>query len=271
MRKFLRRFVLAGIFLESACSASPPGPVADLTAAHPTPRETGALASADASQVGPNDPAEATNRKIFAVNMTIDHAVIKPVATAYVEYVPDGVRRSVHNFTTNLDEPKVLVNDMLQGNVTRALNTTGRFVVNSTAGVGGLFDVAGSLGLPHHGADFGQTFGVWGVGPGPAVQLPLFGSSNVRDSLGTVVGFVADPLNYVPGGAITVISGAGAGGGVVDTRANLLDASNSLEKTSLDYYATLRSINAQRRAALVQDGRDGEVSTHPEISVSTRE
>jgi phospholipid-binding lipoprotein MlaA len=209
----------------------------------------------------PNDPAEATNRRIFGFNMAVDRNVTKPVAEAYENHVPDGIRHGVHNFVTNLDEPKVFVNDVLQGNLTRAAATTGRFVLNSTVGLAGIFDVAGSLNLPHHEADFGETFGVWGIGPGPAVQLPLLGSSNARDSVGTVLGFVANPLMQVPGGAITAISAVGAGGGVVDGRAQILDASNALEKNSVDYYATLRSVTAQRRAALVEDGRIGAIKS----------
>jgi phospholipid-binding lipoprotein MlaA len=276
MRKFVQRLIVTGLLLESACSVSPPGDASVVATAPTTTQEAAGPATApvtpsDGPEVNVSDPAERTNRKIFGFNMAVDHAVTKPVATAYVEHVPEMVREGVHNFTTNLGEPKVLVNDVLQGNVTRALYTTGRFVMNSTAGVAGLIDVAGQLGLPHHEADFGQTFGVWGVGTGPAVQLPLFGSSNVRDSVGMVVGFVADPLSYVPGGAMTAISVTGAGGGMVDGRAQLLDASNSLEKTSLDYYATLRSINSQRRAALVQDGRDGAIGSLREIPVSSHD
>ncbi|WP_428488485.1 MlaA family lipoprotein [Rhodopila sp.] len=196
---------------------------------------------------------------MFSANQAVDHNVIKPVATAYKNNVPNRVQHGVHNFVTNLGEPVVLVNDLLQGNVSRAWNTTRRFVVNTTAGGIGIFDVAGGWGLPHHEADFGQTFGVWGIGPGPAVQLPLLGPSNVRDSVGGVLGFVANPLSYVPGGAVSTVTIAGAGGGALDTRSRLLGTTDSLEKNSLDYYATLRSISAQRRAALVQEGRQGKV------------
>lgn len=218
-----------------------------------------------------DDPAEPTNRAVFRANQAVDRNVLKPVATAYRDYVPGGARRGVHNFVSNLSEPKVLVNDILQGNVSRAWNTTQRFVVNSTLGVGGLFNVADRLGLPHHEADFGQTFGVWGGGTGPAVQVPLLGPSNVRDAVGGVLGFVADPLNYIPGGAIGTITAAGAGGGVLDGRSEVLDATNSLEKSSLDYYATLRSVSAQRRAALVQEGCDGRVQGRTRAGVETLE
>lgn len=204
-----------------------------------------------------NDPAEPTNRAIFAGNQWIDRNALQPVARAYQDDVPDGVRRSVHNFVTNLQEPVILVNDVLQANFSRAWVTTQRFVINSTVGGAGLFDVADGWGRPFHDADFGQTFGVWGMGPGPAVQLPLFGPSNVRDSVGKVVGFVANPLTFASGGAATAITAAGGAGGVVDGRAELLSTTDSLEKTSLDYYASLRSMMAQRRAAFVEEGKAG--------------
>lgn len=204
-----------------------------------------------------NDPAEPTNRAIFGANQYVDRNLLKPVATAYKDVVPDQARRSVGNFTSNLSAPKVLLNDMLQGNVSRAWNTTQRFAVNSTLGAAGFFDVASGWGLPKHDADFGQTLGVWGVGTGPSVQVPLLGPSNVRDAMGGVVGIVTSPLSFIPGGTIATITSVGAGAGVLDGRAQILDTTNSLEASSVDYYATLRSISAQRRAALVEEGRAG--------------
>jgi phospholipid-binding lipoprotein MlaA len=200
-----------------------------------------------------NDPAEPTNRAIFAGNQFIDRHVLKPVTNAYLEHVPEGARRSIHNFVTNLGEPAVLVNDVLQGNMGRAWTTTQRFAVNTTVGVAGLFDPATHWGLSHHTADFGQTFGVWGMGPGPSVQLPLLSFSNVRDTAGRIVGFVANPLDYV----VPDATAAGGGLDVVDTRAKLMPLTNQLEETSLDYYAALRSAMAQRRAALVEEGKSG--------------
>jgi phospholipid-binding lipoprotein MlaA len=204
-----------------------------------------------------NDPAEPTNRTIFAGNEFVDRNALQPVARAYEDHVPGGVRKSIHNFVSNLKEPGVLVNDTLQGNFDRAWNTTQRFVINTTVGGAGLFDVASDWHRPHHDADFGQTLGVWGVGTGPSVQLPIFGPSNVRDSIGKVGDFLADPLNFIPGGAISTIQLAGGGAGAVDGRAEMLSTTDSLEKTSVDYYAALRSMQAQRRAALVEEGKAG--------------
>jgi len=213
-----------------------------------------------------NDPLEPTNRAIFAGNLFVDHHVLKPVATAYVDNVPDGARRSVHNFVSNLGEPVVLVNDVLQGNMDRAWQTTARFAVNSTVGGAGFFDPATGWDLRYHDADFGQTLGVWGVGTGPSLQLPLLGFSNVRDTVGRAVGIVANPLGYIPGATMTDISLAGGGLGIVDGRAEVLPTTNSLEKTSLDYYATLRSFTAQKRTVLVKEGKLGEAlpQPHPE-------
>jgi phospholipid-binding lipoprotein MlaA len=206
-----------------------------------------------------NDPAEPTNRVIFAGNQFVDHHVLQPVARGY-EDLPGRVRGSLHNFVSNLGQPAVAVNDLLQANVSRAWNTAQRFAINTTVGGAGLFDVATDWNRPAHKADFGQTLGVWGIGTGPAVQLPLFGPSNVRDSVGQVVGLVTDPANFVPGSAaVTAVKTTSGTIGVVDTRANLLGTTDSLERTSVDDYAALRSAAAQRRAALVADGKTGAV------------
>jgi len=216
-----------------------------------------------------DDPAESVNRTIFEGNQFLDRNLLKPTAQAYLDYVPVPAQHAVHHFVSNLGEPEVLVNDLLQGNVTRASVTTGRFVVDSTVGVGGLFDVASDWGLPNHSADLGQTFGVWGIGPGPSVQLPLFGPSNVRDSVGKVAGLLTSPLGQVSSNTLTDIQLAGTVSGVVDGRAELLPATDSLERTSLDYYAALRSLMAQRRAALVEEGRIGAVESQAPAKPAT--
>lgn len=219
------------------------------------PADPEARAAYDAA----NDPAEPTNRVIFSGNQWVDRNAVQPVARAYEEHLPDRVRKSVRNFTLNLKAPSVLVNDTLQANFSRAWVTTQRFVVNTTVGGAGLFDVATDWDLPHHSADFGQTFGVWGIGPGPSVQLPLLGASNSRDAVGTVVGFFANPLSFAGSDTLDTIQLVGTGAGLVDQRAEVLGMTDELEKTSLDYYVALRSISAQRRAALVEDGKAGEV------------
>jgi phospholipid-binding lipoprotein MlaA len=209
-----------------------------------------------------NDPAEPTNRTIFAGNKFVDVHALQPIARGYEDNVPGRVRKSIHNFVSNLGQPSIAVNDALQGNLSRSWNTIQRFAVNTTVGGVGLFDVATDWKRPGHLADFGQTLGVWGVGPGPSVQLPLFGPSNVRDSIGKAIDLVTNPTNFVPGGAAATISTASGGAGFIDGRAALLSTTDPLEHNSLDYYAASRSVAAQRRAALVAEGKAGDVAVH---------
>jgi phospholipid-binding lipoprotein MlaA len=170
------------------------------------------------------------------------------------------VRKSLHNFVANLGQPSIAVNDALQGNFSRSWNTIQRFAINTTVGGVGLFDVATDWNRPGHSADFGQTFGVWGIGPGPSVQLPIFGPSNVRDSFGKLADLVTNPANLASGGAAAALGAASGGAGFIDGRAELLSTTDPLERNSLDYYAALRSIMAQRRTALVAEGKAGDVS-----------
>lgn len=249
-------------FIRSAALVSP----LVLAACAQTPTDPEARAAYDQA----NDPAEPTNRTIFAANQWVDRNALQPAARAYEDYVPNGVRKSLRNFTLNLKEPSVLVNDTLQANFTRAWTTTQRFAVNTTVGGAGLFDVATDWDLLRHDADFGQTFGVWGMGSGPSVQLPLLGPSNVRDATGMVAGFFANPLGFVPGTTIQTIQMASMGVGALDQRAAMLKTTDELEKTSFDYYATLRSMQAQRRAAFVEEGRAGEPPAGVNIGPVTR-
>ena len=204
-----------------------------------------------------NDPAEPTNRVIFAGNKFVDDHVMQPVARGYEDYVPSPVQNCIHNFVGNLGQPGIAVNDVLQGNFGRSWTTLQRFAINTTVGGAGLFDVATDWNRPGHLADFGQTLGVWGVGPGPSVQLPLLGPSNVRDSVGKVADLLGNPMNFVPGGAVATIETVSGVVGVIDARAGQLSTTDSLEHGSLDYYAALRSAMAQHRAALVAEGKAG--------------
>lgn len=232
-----------------------------LTACAQVPTEPAALAAYNEA----NDPAEPINRTVFSANQWVDRNALRPVAEVYQDYVPNDVRKRFRNFSLNLKEPSVLVNDLLQANFTRAWNTTQRFAVNTTVGGAGLFDVATDWDLPHHSADLGQTFGVWEMGPGPSVQMPLFGPSNTRDAAGMVAGFFVNPLGFVPGNALQTVQMASMGVGVVDQRAETLSLTDGLEKNSVDYYATLRSMQTQRRAAFVEDGKAGKLT--PRVNV----
>jgi phospholipid-binding lipoprotein MlaA len=209
-----------------------------------------------------NDPAEGINREIFKANKYLDDHILKPLAQAYGDDLSPEVRQGIHNFTTNIGEPLVLANDVLQGNAERAWNTAQRFVVNSTVGVAGFVDVADTWGRPHHYADLGQTFGVWGIAPGPAVQIPLLGPSNLRDAFGLATtslagtfalqGTIGTAVSYTELGATSVNE--------IDYRAKMLPNTEALEKSSKDLYESLRLIKAQLRAKLVEEGKAGQVS-----------
>jgi len=205
-----------------------------------------------------NDPAEKVNRAIFKVNLAADHAVIRPVAEAYTDHVPELVQQGIHNVVQNLKEPGVAINDLLQGNVDHAWQAAQRLAVNSTVGVAGIVDVASKWGVPPHKADFGQTLAVWGVGEGPFVELPLLGPSNPRDTLGTAVDMALNPLTFIGGAPATYASVATGGANAVDTRAQHLQDLDALEKNSLDYYATLRSVYRQHRDAEITAAKQPE-------------
>ena len=199
------------------------------------------------------DPGEAVNRLIFKANLAIDQAVVKPLAKTYRERVPQGVRDGVHNFVANLGQPAVAVNNLLQGKSRQAWQSVQRLAVNTTLGAGGVVDVATHFGLKPRPADFGETLAVWGVGPGPYVMLPMLGPSTLRDAVGTAVDFALDPLNYVGAAAATYVQAAGSGARVVDTRAAHIEDLDALEQSSLDFYATLRSVYRQHREAEIRD------------------
>ena len=228
------------------------------------PRDAAVADDVDAE----HDPAEPVNRAIFKANVAADHAVMKPVAQAYSDHVPEGVQKGIHNVVQNLKEPAVAVNDALQGNVKQAWQSVQRLAVNSTAGVAGIFDVADKLGIPPHKADFGQTLAVWGVGEGPFVELPLLGPSNARDTIGTVVDMAMNPLTFVGGAPATYASVATGGANVVDTRAQHLHDLDELERNSLDFYASLRSAYRQHRDAEISAAKEQQ-QPEGQVDIST--
>jgi phospholipid-binding lipoprotein MlaA len=201
-----------------------------------------------------NDPAEPTNRDVFAVDQFVDKNAIKPVAQAYRDDVPVVVQNRLRDFLLNLHAPVIEINDILQGNVSRGWITLQRFIVNTAFGGLGLFDVAASdYNLPYHDADYGETLAVWGIGDGPYVMLPIFGPSNVRDAVGTGLGFVLDPLAWVGGTNAMYANYSRAGANGVDGRAGTIDATDALENSSIDFYAAARSAYRQHRAAEIAD------------------
>lgn len=198
----------------------------------------------------PADPLEPVNRAMYAFNETADRYVLRPVAKGYDTVTPAPVRAGIGNFFGNLGYPVVIVNDLLQGKFVQGGQDFSRFVLNSTFGVAGIFDVATPTGLPANDEDFGQTLGRWGVGEGWYLMLPLFGPSTNRDLVGRGVDSAASPLYYVDETEITWPLGIL---NVVDKRASLLQADRFLEQ-QLDRYVFVRTIYLQNRQNKVYDG-----------------
>lgn len=201
-----------------------------------------------------NDPLEPMNRAVFGFNDAIDKALIKPIAQGYRAVVPAYGRERVRDVLNNLRSPIILANDVLQGEPDRAMQTLMRFAFNTGFGIGGLFDVAAPGGIPYHDEDFGQTFAVWGVGEGPYLVLPILGPSNPRDTTGLAVEWLADPFDIWmdhEGQDWAIWTRMGVGG--VDKREAYLDTLDEIEKSSVDYYAAMRSLYRQRRAVDVKN------------------
>jgi phospholipid-binding lipoprotein MlaA len=203
---------------------------------------------------GQNDPYEHTNRAIFGFDQDVDHAVARPVAVFYNHAVPGIARDAIHNVLGNLDSPVIFANDLLQGETTRAGQTLGRAVVNSTLGLGGLVDLAAKIGIPGHDEDFGQTLAVWGTGEGPYLVLPLVGPSNPRDVVGMGGDYAMDPFTYLKWNNSTLYSLIRGGAEVIDLRARNVDNLDQIERTSVDLYATTRSLYRQHRNAEIRNG-----------------
>jgi phospholipid-binding lipoprotein MlaA len=214
--------------LLTACASIPPGSTAD-----------------------PRDPFERYNRAMFSFNKTVDDKVLKPVATGYVDVIPDLVRTAIGNFFGNIGDVWTAVNNYLQGKPRDGTNDLARVVLNSTFGIVGLIDVATPAGLVQHGEDFGQTLGVWGVKSGPYLVLPILGASTVRDGLARPVDLYLDPINQID--TVRVRNSARALR-LVDDRAALLDSTRMMEDAALDPYLFVRDAYLQRRESRVRDG-----------------
>jgi len=204
---------------------------------------------------GDNDPYESFNRKVFALNESFDKHLMRPVAVFYTRAIPEPARDGLHNALTNLSLPVTFANDVLQGEAHRAVDTVGRFIVNSTIGIGGLVDVAQKTGIPEHSADFGETLGVWGVGEGPFLVLPALGPSNPRDAVGYAADIALDPVTWVTFRSSTFFKLGRGVLGIIDERAQVLGPLDELERTSLDLYATERSLYRQHREAEINHGK----------------
>jgi phospholipid-binding lipoprotein MlaA len=207
---------------------------------------------APSASADPRDPWEGFNRGIYGFNQAFDDALARPVATAYRDVVHDEIRSRVRNFFSNLSDPLIGVNNLLQGKLEDGLLDWVRFAFNSTVGLFGLHDVASDMGIEKHNEDFGQTFGRWGAQSGPYLVLPIFGSSSVRDGTGTVVDIYTDPMRLVEPAVLRNSMVVTRG---VQYRADLLDASRLLEEAALDRYVFQRDAYFQRRRSLIYDGQ----------------
>lgn len=199
----------------------------------------------------PRDPFERFNRSMYRVNDALDRGVAKPVAKAYTKITPAPVRTGVSNFFRNLSSPTVIVNDLLQLKPRAFLTDTARLVINTTIGIGGLFDPASQLGLPAGDEDFGQTLGRWGVGSGPYLVLPVLGPSSARDTFGLVGDQFTDPKYYLVNDIWVNVGLTTAS--LIDTRASLLGTDEVLA-SSYDPYVFMRNAFLQRREFQVRDG-----------------
>jgi len=234
------RLRAAGLFLAGllACCATPPNDPVERAAFDQT-----------------NDPLEPLNRHTLDFNLFLDRILFKPVTKIYIAIVPEEGRDAVRRALRNMKEPVVLINNVLQGELERAGIAGGRFVVNSTFGIAGLMDVAAKLGLPKETGDFGQTLFVWGLPEGPYLVLPLLGPSNPRDAFGMGADAYIDPFSYLASAKgldeIQIVRFVVEG---IDQRAEAMDVLEDLQKNSLDFYAQLRSLAQQRRAAELRRG-----------------
>ena len=195
----------------------------------------------------PGDPLESANRTVFKFNDAVDRAVFKPVAQGYNWVLPQGVRDRVTSVFDNVGDTYTLANDFLQGKIADGTEDLMRVLMNTFFGIGGLFDFASQAGLPKHNQDFGLTLAHYGVPAGPYLVIPLLGPSTVRDSSDFVVTYFADPISYVkPDWASWSLYGVR----LVNTRANLLGASDLLSNAALDKYSFVRNAYLQRRQFL---------------------
>ncbi len=242
-----RLSLVAAVLALSACATPPPANDPD--------------AVAEYNQT--NDPFEPSNRVFYQVNDTLDTYILRPVAVAYRDVVPGVARDSVHNLLANISSPIVFSNDVLQAKPQRAGTTMMRFLINSTAGLGGLFDVAAKVGYPEHDNDFGITLALWGVGEGPFLFLPVLGPSDPRDAGGFAVDIGLDPLTYADFGGSNALGYSRYGLGAVDQRSRLIGDIDQIKRNALDPYATFRSLYRQNRESDIQKVRDDNQATVP--------
>jgi phospholipid-binding lipoprotein MlaA len=214
-----------------------------------------------------NDPLEPTNRVFYAINNGLDTVILRPAALAYRYVVPEPVRNGVHNVLSNIGSPVQLTNDVLEGKPRRAGDTTMRFLINTTVGVLGIFDVATKWGYPNHDSDFGMTMAQWGVPEGPFLFLPVLGPSDPRDAAGFGIDIALDPFTWIGTGpdhpGWKAFGWTRYGLTAIDARERVLDSLDQIKKTALDPYATFRSLYRQHRRAQIEELRNDNRATVP--------
>ena len=215
-----------------------------------------AVQPAGAWAATPDDPYEGMNRAFYAIHRALDSAIFGPAARAYKAVLPAQLRKGFRNVITNLKEPSIAANDLLQAHPDRTARTVARFVVNSTIGIAGLFDFAHDMGFVHHDNGFGATAGRYGVQPGPYLFIPFVGPTNIRDLLGQIADTATDPLGWRPFNDGQVIYARAILDGL-DQRAEADAQLTAIDNMSTDPYASLRSLFEQNRAAQIQDARTG--------------
>jgi phospholipid-binding lipoprotein MlaA len=237
--------VLSGLL--AGCAARPPADNPD------------AVAEYNAT----NDPLEPTNRVFYAVNNGLDTVILRPLAVAYT-YLPEVVRTHTHNVLSNLSTPVSLFNDMLEARPRRAGDSLMRLLVNTTVGVGGVFDVATDWGWPAHDSDGGITLAMWGLPNGPFLFLPVLGPSSPRDATGFGGDIAMDPLTWVgQGDVVSALGWSRYSLSAIDTRASVLNDLDKIKAQALDPYATIRSLYQQHRQSQIDDVRSDDRATIP--------
>jgi len=199
-----------------------------------------------------NDPLESYNRVMYSINDAVDSTFLKPVSKGYDFIMPPLLSKGISNFFSNLDDINVVINDLLQFKIMQALHDTSRFTINSTVGLIGIVDVASNYGFKKHNEDFGQTLGSWGLSTGPYIVLPLFGPSDLRDTLGLIGDRTyTNPVDYMSDiaarNALIITN-------TVDSRAGLLSAEKIVDEAAFDEYTFVKDAYLQRRQNLVYDG-----------------
>ena len=225
--------LVACVWLTGACATKPPANRPEELAEY---NET-------------NDPLEPTNRKFYAVNNALDKNLMHPAASAYRDVTTPTLRMHVHNVLSNLGDPAQFANDVLQGKPRKATDSFMRLLINTTVGIGGIFDAAKGMGFPDHDNDFGLTLALWSVPSGPFLFLPVLGPTNPRDAVGYGMNTVLDPLTWVSFGGSTTLGWTRTVAAAVVTRERLMDETDAVDKTSLDPYAAFRSLAQQHREA----------------------